>query len=159
MPDVGIIPELCKILNITVNDLFSGEIVDVNEYMKRAEENILDMAKKDEQKNKELLTSMYIIVIISTIFYFIILLIMGFFISNKTVQTIIIIISTIIFLISIFIALKFEVDAGYYECEKCNHKFIPTYKEVFFSTHIGTTRHLKCPKCDNKTWAKKVLNK
>ena len=29
MPDAGNIPELCKILNITINDLFSGEVVDM----------------------------------------------------------------------------------------------------------------------------------
>ena len=31
MPDSGIIAELCKILNITINDLFSGEVVDMKE--------------------------------------------------------------------------------------------------------------------------------
>lgn len=31
MPDSGIIGGLCKILNITINDLFSGEVVDMKD--------------------------------------------------------------------------------------------------------------------------------
>ena len=29
LPDVGTMPELCNILNIPINDLFSGEVVDM----------------------------------------------------------------------------------------------------------------------------------
>ena len=39
MPDSGIIAELCKILNITINDLFSGEVVDMKDSEKRLEKN------------------------------------------------------------------------------------------------------------------------
>jgi spermidine/putrescine transport system permease protein len=67
--------------------------------------------------------------------------------------------STIIFVIAGFIALKFEVDAGYYECKKCHHRFIPTYKEVLFAMHLSTIRYLKCPKCHKRSWAKKVMSK
>ena len=45
MPDSGIIYELCKILNITINDLFSGEIVDMKDNEKRLEINLLEMVK------------------------------------------------------------------------------------------------------------------
>ena len=45
MPDSGIIPELCKILNITITDLFNGEIVDMKDN-KKIEENILDAIKQ-----------------------------------------------------------------------------------------------------------------
>ena len=45
------------------------------------------------------------------------------------------------------------------ECTKCHHKFVPTYKEALFAMHMSTTRHLKCPKCHEKSWAKKVMSK
>ena len=35
----------------------------------------------------------------------------------------IICVSTIIFSMAGFIVLKFEVDAGYFECKKCHHKY------------------------------------
>ena len=74
-----------------------------------------------------------------------------------TGDQIFLLILAIIFLIAGFIALKFELDAGYYECKNCHHKFIPTYKEVMFAMHMSTTRYLKCPKCNKRSWAKKVF--
>ena len=49
--------------------------------------------------------------------------------------------------------------AGYYQCKKCGHKYIPTYKEVKMAMHMGRTRYLKCPCCKQKSWNKKVINK
>ncbi len=56
LPDASIMLDLCQILNITVNDLLSGEIVDKSSYQKKLEENIIDTIdysnKKVSQKNK-----------------------------------------------------------------------------------------------------------
>ena len=35
MPDVGTIPTLCDILEISINDLFSGEVVDMKDNEKK----------------------------------------------------------------------------------------------------------------------------
>jgi len=53
--------------------------------------------------------------------------------------------------------LKVEQKAGYYECKNCGHKYIPDYKSVFMAMHMGRTRYLRCPKCNEKTWSKKVI--
>lgn len=66
----------------------------------------------------------------------------------------IICISTIVFLIAGFIALKFELDVDYYECKKCHHKFVLTYKEVMLAVHLSTIRYLKCPNCNKKVLTK-----
>ena len=71
----------------------------------------------------------------------------------------IICVSTVVFLIACFIALKFEVEAGYHECKNCKHRFVPTYKQVLIAPHMATTRYLKCPKCNKRSWAKKVMTK
>ena len=65
----------------------------------------------------------------------------------------------IVFLIPCFYALKLEVSVGAYKCKNCGYKIVPTYKKALMSMHIGTTRHLKCPKCNKRTWCKKVLKK
>ena len=52
-----------------------------------------------------------------------------------------------------------EQQAGYYECGKCGNKYVPEYKNVFISRHIGRRRKLKCPKCNKKAWHKKVISK
>ena len=120
---------------------------------------LLELAKQEELKNKQLMTSMWTILITNAIFYFGILLLSVNLLEEGILLGTIICVSTIIFVIAGFIALKFEVAAGYYECKKCHHKFIPTYKEVMFAAHMSTTRYLKCPKCHKRSWAKKVLSK
>jgi len=159
MPDSSIMLDLCKELEISVNELLSGEMIEMKDYNKKTEELLLEMAKTEEKNNKKLLFSMYVILIVSVIFYIMTLLIGVIFVPEGPKLGIIIVTSTIVFLIAGFTALKFEVDAGYYECKKCNHKFVPTYTEVLWSMHMGTTRYLKCPKCDKRSWSKKVMSK
>ena len=159
LPDSSIMIDLCNELKISVNELLSGEVIDMKEYDKKSEGLLLELAKQDEIKNRKLMTSMWTILITSAIFYIGILLLAVNTLEEGILLGTIICVSTIIFLIAGFIALKFELDAGYYECKNCHNKFIPTYKEVMFAMHISTTRYLKCPKCHKRSWAKKVMSK
>ena len=70
-----------------------------------------------------------------------------------------IVIGIVIFALGVSNAVKIEQVAGYYECPKCNHKYVPTYKNVLWAQHMGRTRKLKCPKCGNKSWHKKVISR
>jgi hypothetical protein len=63
------------------------------------------------------------------------------------------------FIIGILFAIRIEQIAGYYECQKCHHKYVPTYKSVLFAMHVNRTRYMKCPKCYKRSWNKKVLTK
>lgn len=159
LPDADKMLDLCNILDINVNELLNGEKIDMKNYEKKTEELLVELAKQDELKNKKLMTSMWTILITSALFYVGIILIAVNTLEEGIILGTIICTSTVLFVIAAFIALKFEVDAGYYECKKCHHKFIPTYKEVLFSMHMSTTRYLKCPKCNKKSWSKKVMTK
>lgn len=159
MPDSGIMLDLCKELKISVNELLSGEMIDMKDYDKKTEELLLEMKKQDEIKNKKLMTSMWTILITSAIFYVAIILLAVNALEEGIILGTIICVSTIVFVIAGFIALKFEVDAGYYECKKCHHRFVPTYRQALYSPHMATTRYLKCPKCNKKSWSKKVMSK
>lgn len=56
MPDSSLMLELCEILGITVNELLSGELVDMDNYEKKAEENLLALKRKEENSiNKNML--------------------------------------------------------------------------------------------------------
>ncbi len=48
MPDSSIMLELCEILGITVNELLSGEEIDMESYEKKADENLISLKRKDE---------------------------------------------------------------------------------------------------------------
>lgn len=159
MPDTSIMLELCENLNITVNELLNGEEIKKEKFNEKTEELLLEMARKEEIQNKKLIIAMWTILIVSTTFYIISLMLTVLLLKEGIIFDLIICGITLIYLVSGFIALKFEVDAGFYECKNCHYKFIPKYKEVIIATHMGTIRHLKCPKCNKKCWDKKVLRK
>ena len=46
MPDSSIMLELCKILEITVNELLSGEKVEIENYEKKVDENLIALKRK-----------------------------------------------------------------------------------------------------------------
>lgn len=114
---------------------------------------------EENSKNKEVFKKMWILLFISLLAYIAIILLSAFIFGEGVIFGIIVAVLTIVFVIIAFICAKIEVDTGYYECQHCNHKFVPKYKTVVCSMHIFTTRYLKCPECGKRSWAKKVLTK
>ena len=55
-------------------------------------------------------------------------------------------------------AMKIEQSAGYYECRKCRHRYIPTFSSVLWAPHMGRTRYMKCPHCNKSSWQKKKVS-
>ena len=159
IPDAANMPMLCDILDITINDLFSGEKVDMKNNEKKLEENLLEMTALKEQSDKRLLKLELLIGVLAIIILFSVIGISIAFEMNEIIRGIIIASGIIIFLVCMFFALRIEQIAGYYECRECHHKFVPTYSQVFFAQHINRTRKMKCPKCGKKNWCKKVLSK
>ena len=64
-------------------------------------------------------------------------------------------VSAVLVLITIFYAAKVDYETGVYECRKCGHTFKPTFKAYIWGAHTLTTRHLKCPKCEEKSWCRR----
>lgn len=148
---------LCEVLNITINDLFSGEVVDMKDNEKRLEQNLLEMTKAKEESDKRLLNLEILIGVLSSIILFSSVILASIIKMDTWLRIIMIVIGFIIFTISMFYALKIEQVAGYYECSECHHKYVPSYRSVNLAMHIGRTRRMKCPKCGKKSWQKKVL--
>lgn len=159
LPDASLMIELCNILDINVNELLTGEIINKENYMKQAEENLIELKARIEQANKKLLNLEIVIGFMSTIVFLILVFVATLFELTNIVRIILIITAIIIFAIGIISAMKIEREVGYYECYKCHHKYIPNNIPFWFSMHIGRTRYLKCPKCNDYSWNKKVLTK
>lgn len=159
LPDSGTMPTLCKILNITINDLFSGEKVDMNNYHEKAEQNLLAMQKLKEEADKRLLRTETIITSLTLFIYMTLVMIVIFNNLSEKLSALILIPLTIFVFMICLLALRIEQQAGYYECQKCHHKYIPTYSSVFLAAHINRTRYMKCPKCQQRSWQRKVINK
>ncbi len=159
MPDSSIILELCNVLDISVNELFSGEVIEMENYTLKAEENILELKKQKEDSDKNMLRLELIIGCISTISFLVMAFIASFIEMSAVLRILLIVLGFLIFAAGIANAIKIEQIAGYYECDKCHYKYIPTYNSVLFSMHYGRTRYMKCPKCKKRSWTKKVLTK
>ena len=159
MPDSSVMLELCDILKITVNDLLSGERISMENNDRKNEQLLLDMAKELEQKNKTIWMTMWVIMIVSMIALLAGIFAAAFLIPEGVWQYVTILGICIVFLIPCFYALKLEVSVGAYKCKKCGHEIVPTYSEALWAMHRGTTRYLKCPQCNKRTWCKKVLKK
>ncbi len=159
MPDSSIMLELCGVLGITVNDLLSGEKISMENSNQKNEQLLLDMAKEVEQKNKTIWTSMWVIMIVSIVALLAGICIFAFLIPEGVWQLVAILGICVVFLIPCFYALKLEVSVGAYKCKNCGHEIVPTYTQALNAMHMGTTRYLKCPKCNKRTWCKKVLKK
>ena len=159
MPDSSIMLELCDILQITVNDLLSGEVTAMENGDKKNEKILLDLAKEVEQKNKTIWVNMWIIMGVSITALLAGLFAVAFFIPEGVWQLVAILGMCVVFLIPCFYALKLEVSVGAYKCKNCGNEIVPTYTQALKAMHMGTTRYLKCPKCGKRTWCKKIISK
>jgi transcriptional regulator with XRE-family HTH domain len=157
LPDASIMHELCDILEITINDLFSGEIVDMKDNEKKLEENLLEITKLKEEKDRQLLNLEIVIGYTSSITFITLIFVASYIKMPLWVSILLIVIGSIIFAVGMANAIKIEQVAGYYECSNCKHKYIPSYQSVLWAMHIGRTRKMKCPKCHEKCWHKKVI--
>ena len=159
MPDSSIMLELCDILCISVNELLSGEKINMENNDQKNEQLLLEMAKEIERKNKTIWTSMWAILIICLVAFMAGNFIVAFFIPEGVWQLVAVLGLCVVFLPSCFYALKLEVSVGTYKCKNCGHEIVPTYMQALSAMHVGTTRYLKCPKCHKRTWCKKILKK
>ncbi|MBQ3047625.1 MAG: helix-turn-helix domain-containing protein [Clostridia bacterium] len=159
LPDTNLLPRLCEILDVSLNELLSGEKIIADDNHQKSEQLLLSMAKELERKNKTIWKDMWIIMTISMIALFAGIFLTAFLLPEGIWQLISLLSLCAVFLIPCFYALKLEVSVGAYKCKNCGCKIIPTYSQALWAMHRGTTRYLKCPNCKKHTWCKKALNK
>ena len=159
LPDSSIMLSLCELLKISVNDLLYGEVTSMENRDKELENKLIEIIKEKEESDRRLLTLEWVVGILSIIVLFVPILIAAY-LPIKDWQRITLIISGFIpFIVGMCYAIKIEQTAGYYECGHCKHRYVPTFKAVFFAPHMGRTRQMVCPKCKQKSWQKKVISK
>ena len=159
MPDSSIMLELCDILSITVNDLLYGEVITMDNYNKETENKLIEMLRQKEESDKRLLKLEIVLGVIAILPLISAVVIASFIPMEEWKAGLLVGLSLLPLLIATPFAIRIEQKAGYYECSKCGHKYVPHYKNVFASMHTGRTRYLKCPKCNKRSWQKKIINK
>lgn len=159
MPDSSIMLALCKELKISVNDLLNGEVVGVENYNEKLEKQLLEVIKQKEAADKRLLALEWFVIIVSVIILIVPMMIAAY-VEMPNWQRILLVVSGVIpCAVGFAYCMKIEQHAGYYQCKCCGHKYVPSTKDIWTSMHMGRTRYMRCPKCGEKSWQKKVISK
>lgn len=162
LPDASIMLELCDLLHITVNDLLNGEVIEMENFDERTQKTLIEMVKQKEAADKRLLRFEVVIGVVSLAFM---LAMIGIGIWLKIdgkpmwVFGVLAAVGLAQFVVVTMFALRIEQVAGYYQCAKCGHKYVPKYSSVNLAMHMGRTRYMRCPQCGKYSWQKKVVNK
>ena len=156
-PDTTLMLPLCSALDISANELLSGKILNDEEYKQKAEEHLVEMQVEKERQTRLLLHVEYILGFLSILVLFIPIFVAAY-VEMAVVWRVILILSGVPFcLVGFHFCMVIETKAGYYKCEHCQNKYVPTLKQTYLAMHMGRKRYMKCPKCGKKSWQKKVL--
>lgn len=146
LPEVSLMLPLCEILQITVNDLLSGEKVAEGDYQKKAEENMMDLIRENAE-NKERMTLSIICGVITIIAVCALVMLASYLELPAAVRILLLVCAVLTAIAGIGAAARLEVKAGYYECPHCGTLFVPTMTDYVKGWHTLTRRRLTCPTC------------
>ena len=146
LPEVSLMLPLCAALDITVNDLLSGERVSPADYQTKAEGNMMDLIKENEENRRRMLESV-IVVSITVIAVSALIIIASYLNLPTAVRVIVVAFSIAVAVAGIAAAAMLDRQAGYFECPYCKELFVPSMGEYIKSYHTFSKRRLTCPKC------------
>lgn len=158
LPEASLMLPLCDILGITVNDLLSGTRVSESDYHKKAEENMMNLMKENEENRKRMALSVICGVI--TIIAVCSLIVIAAFIEMPAIARICLIVFAVATAAAgIGASCLLDVKAGHFECPHCKTLFVPTTKEYVKGYHTFTKRKLTCPECGKTGMCKKRITR
>lgn len=157
-PEVSLLLPLCNELEITVNELLSGERLQAMDYKKKAEENMVNLVKEAQESKKKIIMSamVSVLVIVAAVPLFVVA---GMFEMQVWTRVLLMGIGFVIMVMGIAIACVLDREAGAFECPECNNRFVPDMKSYIMGPHTITKRKLVCPYCGAHKYCKKVLTK
>lgn len=157
-PEVSLLLPLCIELEITVNELLSGERVSEDDYRKKAEENMVNLVKEAQESKKKIILST-MVAGLSVVAAVPLVMVAGMLEMETWLQILLIVISLTIIGMGVSIACILDREAGAFECPECNNRFVPDMKSYVMGLHTITKRKLVCPHCGAHRYCKKVLTK
>ena len=157
-PEVSLLLPLCNELEITVNELLSGERVSEEEYLKKAEENMVNLVRETQESKKKIVLSAMVagLTIIAAVPLFIL---SGMLEMENWIRVLLIGIGLVVIVGGVAIACVLDREAGAFECPECHNRFVPDMKSYIMGPHTITKRKLVCPHCGAHKYCKKVLTK
>jgi transcriptional regulator with XRE-family HTH domain len=157
-PEVSLLIPLCEELEITVNELLTGERVSDDDYKKKAEENMMKLVQEAQESKKKIILSA-MVVAIAFVPAFLLIYIVGAFEMSTLLRVILTVVAVVVILASVIIACILDREAGAFECPECHERFVPDMKSYMMGAHTITKRKLRCPNCGAHKYCKHVLTK
>ncbi|MBO5144254.1 MAG: helix-turn-helix domain-containing protein [Lachnospiraceae bacterium] len=159
LPEVTFMLPLCEILQITVNELLSGERVYEQDYQKKAEENMMNLVREQEESRKKIILSA-IVAFTGAILGVLLIYCAAEMIEMSMLMRIFIIVTASLgFILCVGVAIVLDREAGAFECPECRNRFVPSMKEYIMGPHTITKRKLKCPHCGEVSYCRHVLSR
>ena len=158
LPEVSLMVPLCEILEINVNELLTGEVIDSAAYQKHAEENMMKLIDEHKENKRKLILET-IIVFITLLASTTIIMVAGYADLTSPIRILLIVIALAVMVGGIAVAATLEMTSGCFECPKCGHYFMPTKTAYLMGMHTIMRRQLRCPKCGKRSWCIRRLSK
>ena len=146
LPDVLLMPPLCAVLGITVNDLLSGERVGEGDYQKKAEENMMELMRENAENRQRLLQSIacggVTVVAVCAL-----VALAAFLPLPALARVALLLLAMATAVVGIWAAATLDARAGWFECPHCKELFAPAMADYVKGLHTFTRRRLTCPHC------------
>ncbi len=152
LPDAGLMLPLAKALDISVNELLSGERLDGERYVEKAEENIAAlMADKCSPKAKSVTCFVSLILtIISCLGLTVVCA--GYATIEVWLRITLVVCALLSMIANVAVILVVGISSEIFECPECGTKFAPSPSAYIAGMHTMTKRRLRCPHCGKKSW-------
>ena len=157
-PEVSLLLPLCKELDITVNELLSGERVSREDYQRKAEENMVNLVKEAQESRKKIILSAVValLVVVAAVPLFVL---SGALEMETWLRCVLIAIGFVVLFLGTAVACVLDREAGAFECPECKTRFVPDMKAYVMGPHTITKRKLTCPHCGAHKYCRKVLTR
>ena len=154
MPDSSIMLEVCNILEISVNELLSGEKINVEEQAKKAEDLLFEFAQNEKRLSRRLYIRsrvLYFIMVFNLFMTCAIFVVDKFWGIDFTSYIIFIALSFVVYCITGAMVLPTIYETIRFRCRHCQHEFgVPKFGKEWLSIYVT------CPECGKKQKAKKI---
>ena len=148
LPEVSLMLPLCEILNISVNELLSGQRLTEETYKQKAEENIMALMGERKKNQRRMLWSVMILLATFFIAFFIVLVTIKFEMPLQAHQLLIAAALMVTVLGEVFLC-TVDRTTGYFQCGNCNELFVPDWKTYFKGAWsvLPWSARFTCPHC------------
>ena len=150
-PEASTVLALCNILEITANELLSGQTLATEQLAEQTEKNILTLLHSKKDYNLKKLSIIVITILTFSIVLFAAILVQFVALPIWVKATVLVVLFLLLFA-SIFLLCLLTNSMGEFKCKHCGQKFNAKLSAFLGGMHTINKRYLKCPHCNKRSF-------